>query len=211
MRVAVLSVLFVLSVLSCGCISEHAPDPSRVIAATKKVEQSQKAARDIHREERQKIEESQKTADEISVVSMGLLQKVDSLAQILPEQFQPPLAAIREDVTELQAKETVLTTGLIQAWQKNDAVEKHLTDTDLNLAGLKSEQHSYYNEAVAQADQWTEDKKKLWWYRLHFWGAWIALGSAIVAAVIWAFLKWGAKWGLKLGRAAAKVETGWLL
>jgi hypothetical protein len=198
-------VLLVASVLSCGCVNEHAPDPSKVIAATKKVEQSQKAARDVHREERQKIEEAQKTTDEISVVSMDLLQKVDSLAQIIPEQFQPPLAAIREDVTGLQAKETVLTTGLVQAWQKNDAVEKHLAETDANLAGLKTEQQNYYNEAVAQADEWTADKEKLWWYRLHWWGSWIALGAGVLACVIFAIIKWGAKWTAKLGVAGAKI------
>jgi hypothetical protein len=31
--------------------------------------------------------------------------------------------------------------------------------------------------------------KKVWWYRLHWWGAWIALGLGVIACGIFAFLK----------------------
>ncbi len=197
MRIAALILLLALT----GC-TQHAPDPARVVAATKRVESSQEAVRIIHRQEREKIHEAQQTADAISVVSLDLLQKVDALAAILPDQYKGPMAEIRGDVTDLQAKETVLGTGLVKAWQKNDQVEQHLADTDANLLSLKREQADYYAKADKQAN---ENGKTILWYRLHFWGAWIATISAVVACIIFAVLKWGVKWSAKLAVAAGKA------
>ncbi len=190
-----------IALLCAGCV-QHAPDPSRVVAATKRVEASQEAVRTIHKQEREKIKEAQETADTISVASLNLLQKVDALAKILPEQYQGPMAEIRGDVTDLQAKETMLGTGLVQAWQKNDQVEQHLADTDANLIGLKREQGDYYAKAEKQA---VEQSKALNWYRWHFWLSWICLGTGFAACVTFAIVKWGAKWSAKLAVAAGKA------
>lgn len=199
--------------------AEHAPDPSKVIAATKKVETSQaavktsqKAARDVHKQEREKIEEAQKNADVISKVSADILGKVDSLAKIIPAEFQPPLADIRVEVVDLKTKEGWLVIGLEEAWKDNDKVEVHLAETDThlaetdkNLANLKTEQANYYKEAVKLADRATAAEKKLWWYRLRFWLGIVLFVSGLVGCIALALTKWGAKWAAKLGIAAGKA------
>jgi hypothetical protein len=56
----------------------------------------------------------------------------------------------------------------------------------------------------------TQDKldkaaKALWWYRLHWWGAWVMLGLGILACGIFAFLKFTGRLSIIGAQVAAKI------
>ena len=204
-----------VSILS-GCATKEQtykpPDPTEVRKATKAVKEGIQKSRASVKEARAHIEDAQKNADTISTLSLTLHGKIDALAQIAPPELQPPIAEIRLDVEDLQKIETVLTNGLVQAWQKNDEASTHLAETDKHEGELEQKQLAYYTEAQKLADNATDEnkhridaEKKLSWYRWHWWGSWIVLGAGVVVCVIAAILKWGAKWGAKVAVAGAKI------
>jgi hypothetical protein len=50
--------------------------------------------------------------------------------------------------------------------------------------------------------QLNKAEKSLWWYRLHWWGAWIMLGLGVLACLVLAFLKFTGRLAI-LGTAVA--------
>jgi hypothetical protein len=213
--VGLLAALVVASNLLSGCGTKkqtyNAPDPAEVREATRQVKEGIKLSRFDVGEARKHIEAAQKSADEISTLSLTLLQKVDQLAAIAPIELQKPIGAIRLDVQDLTAKDTVLTSGLAQAWQHNDAAETHLTATDAHEVELEQKQKVYYANAWKLADTATDlnarlvdVEKKLSWYRWHWWASWTVLVAGIFVCAVAAFLKWGAKWTAKATVAAGR-------
>lgn len=47
--------------------------------------------------------------------------------------------------------------------------------------------------------------KALWWYRLHWWGAWVMLGLGVVTCVLFAILKATGKISFNAAQVAAKL------
>lgn len=47
--------------------------------------------------------------------------------------------------------------------------------------------------------------KALWWYRVHWWGAWIMLGLGVAACLFFAFLKFTGRLSLSAAQVAAKL------
>ncbi len=47
--------------------------------------------------------------------------------------------------------------------------------------------------------------KAVWWYRLHWWGAWIMLGLGVLACAVFAFLKLTGRLALAGSAIAAKI------
>jgi hypothetical protein len=47
--------------------------------------------------------------------------------------------------------------------------------------------------------------KALWWYRLHWWGAWIMLGLGVLACAVFAFLKFSGRVAITGAKVAAAI------
>lgn len=210
--IAVLAVLLLCNGCETKQQTYNAPDPTAVREKTRLVKEGVRLSRFDVEEARKHIEAAQNTADALSTLSLSLLGKVDALAKDAPIELQKPIGEIRLDVVDLQENDKALASILVNAWDKNDAAQKHLVETDAREAELEQKQREYYENAQKLADKATDEnahrikaEKKLSWYRWHFWGSWIALGSGVIACAVAAFLKWGTKWGAKLGVAAAKV------
>lgn len=220
--------ILALAFTGCGTQKQtfNAPDPARVLQATRKLEASQKAAHDshklaqeTHRKEREAVKRAQANADAIGVSSLGAMQKLDQLALVIPDQFKPAVAAIHTDVEDLLAVQLILNSNLAAAWANSDETEKHLSETethleetDANVVNLKEEHKDYYSAAQDIADKATEfnhqlvtTEGKLSWYRWHFWLSWIALGAGILACGLFAFIKVTGKSLFGLGAIAAKI------
>jgi hypothetical protein len=204
------------AILLSGCSTRKqtysAPDAAEVREATRLVKEGVKQSRFDVAEARKQIEAAQAKADSITTLSLSLLGKVDELAKIAPVELQKPIGAIRLDVVELQGNDTALASILVDAWKKNGAAETHLAETDTREVELEQKQKDYYANAWKLADTATglnarlvDVEKKLWWYRLHWWGSWIALGIGVLGCVILALVKWGAKWTAKATVAAGKI------
>jgi hypothetical protein len=98
-----------------------------------------------------------------------------------------------------------------------DQQQQHIVDQDLALVRASDANAESILALASYAKQVGElaahDKKmtdalnacskKLWWYRLHWWGAWIAFALGIVACIILAILKVTGR----LSFAAAKVAS----
>jgi hypothetical protein len=50
-----------------------------------------------------------------------------------------------------------------------------------------------------------ECSKKLWWYRLRFWGAWIVFGLGVIACIVLAFLKFTGRLAIFGTAVASKI------
>ncbi len=219
-----------LALLLAGCGTQKqtftAPDPAKVVEATRKVKTSQKAAHDshqlataTHKQEREAVKKAQTNAEALGVASVGAMQKLDQLALVVPDDFKPAVAAIHADVTDLQDIELILNANLKAAWAKGDETEKHLaetethlTETDTNVANLEEEHADYYQDAQGIADKATDfnhklvaAEEKLSWYRWHWWGSWMALGAGVIACGLFAFVKFTGKSVLGIGSLVARV------
>jgi hypothetical protein len=83
-----------------------------------------------------------------------------------------------------------------------------VSDTTNGLAHVTSLQQGI--DVLAAHDKSETDRankldKALWWYRLHWWGAWIMLGLGIAACGLLAFLKFTGRLSLSAAKVAAKL------
>jgi hypothetical protein len=53
-----------------------------------------------------------------------------------------------------------------------------------------------------ETDRANKLDKALWWYRLHWWGAWIMLGLGILACAVFAFLKFSGRIAITAAKAS---------
>ncbi len=86
--------------------------------------------------------------------------------------------------------------------------DKVLVQTAAALSDATTQNGILQKQVQAQTDKLnsTQDKldkaaKALWWYRLHWWGAWVMLGLGILACGVFAFLKFTGR----LSVIAAKI------
>lgn len=212
----VLAVFALAALLSSGCATKrqkfNAPDPAKVIEATRRVKVSQKAAHDAHKKERESVKAAQANADSLSLASFGAITDLDALAKIAPLELQPPIAVIHLDVEKMQEIELLLASNLAAAWTHGDETEKHLIATDANVVNLEVEHVNYYSNAQKLADKTTAINDKLvdtettlHWYRWHFWMSWIVLGAGVAIAIT-IFILWKAgKFTIRQAAVAAKL------
>lgn len=186
--IATLQVLLMLTF--CGCATHYnEPDPTKVIESTKKVKQDINQAHENSKKVTKNIQTAQEAADTLAVVSNTLMGRIDELLGIVPDQYKPPITLIKADVTNLQIQENVLVMTLGGAYKTQTLQEKLLADTDLHELELEKNQLEYRNDAQQLADTTTKLSAKVAWYRLHWWGSWIAFGAGIIICIIFAILK----------------------
>lgn len=155
-------------VVACGlllssCATKHktyrAPDPAKVHAATRQVEDDLVEARKLSREARKFVTDAQKNADVITTRSLDLHQKAVVLMTAVPEPFKAQALEIVKGIAEQQADEAELTRNLSGAQAKNEELEKHQTKTDKDVAALKQEQANYFRNAQKLADDATMERE----------------------------------------------------
>jgi hypothetical protein len=78
-----------------------------------------------------------------------------------------------------------------------------ITQKALDDANSRAETLAKHDATVTA--QLNKAEKSLWWYRLHWWGAWIALGTGVIAICIVAFLKFTGRLSLSAAQIAAKL------
>jgi hypothetical protein len=78
-----------------------------------------------------------------------------------------------------------------------------ITQNALDDANDRATELSKHDATVTA--QLNTAEKSLWWYRLHWWGAWIALGTGVLACGILAFLKFTGRISLSAAQVAAKI------
>lgn len=193
---------------SVGCVSPHKtylpPSNVKVTASTKKVTDGAAAAHSASREAKTHVQAAQKHNDALLVTGLVLQQKLDAIIKLAPVELQPALAAVKQDAMEMQGHLDGIKTELDGAYAKQNETEAHQIKLDQDIVQLKKDQAEYYSNAQGLADNATQERedkikvqKKLLWYRIRFWGAWIALGSAVVVGIILWIAKGAAKFGIK--------------
>lgn len=80
-----------------------------------------------------------------------------------------------------------------------------LTVTSKQLVDLQTRVNDVTDKANEYSAKYSAAEKSLWWYRLHWWGAWIMLGLGVLACAIVAFLKFTGKLAVAGAAVAAKV------
>ena len=101
------------------------------------------------------------------------------------------LAKAHDDVASTQAALAAAIGKLTQATRQIDAKQREVDALQTDRDRLKTELDAA--------------SSKLWWYRLHWWGAWIMLGLGLLACLAFAFLKFTGRLALAGAAVAAKI------
>src|SRR5581483_239750 len=82
--------------------------------------------------------------------------------------------------------------------------EQHaLAQKALGEANKRADKLAQHDKEVS--DQLNDANKKLWWYRLHWWGSWIVLGIGVLLSIVFAFLKFTGRLSIAAAGVAAKI------
>lgn len=102
------------------------------------------------------------------------------------------------------AKDAPLQAKVAEAISFNTQLQDELLAAEKSRATLQNEVDGYASgaaqlamDATTERNQKIEVQKKLLWYRTRFFGAWIVLGLAVLAWILFGVLKVGIKWGTK--------------
>lgn len=123
------------------------------------------------------------TPDPSTISRADLLKTVVHIQQLAQEQ--------QLDLDNEKASELKIGKALADATIENGVLQKQIqAQTDkLNLT----------------QDKLDKAEKSLWWYRLHWWGAWVMLGLGVAACVFFAILKVTGKLATTGAVVAAKI------
>lgn len=91
-----------------------------------------------------------------------------------------------------------LTQTLLDAGASVAKAEGNLTAADKKVETLTATLN-------ATSEKLSKATKSLWWYRLHWWGSWFALGLGVLACIAFAFLKFTGRLALAAAPIAAKI------
>lgn len=156
-----------------ACVSPqktyHAPNEAKVRAATKDLTVKVTKARETAASSKKAVEDAKAIIDQSACANDAPLQAKIGEAISLNNQLQDQLAEAEKSRSMLQNE----------------------VDTYANSAA------SLAVDATNERNEKIEVQKKLLWYRLRFFGAWVALGLAVLAWIIFGVLKVGIKWGTK--------------
>lgn len=162
-RIGLMGLMAAAALSLSACATRHktytAPDPAKVNAATKRVEDDLVKARNISREARKFVTDAQKNADRITIQAADLEGKAAILLASVPEELKPQALEILKGIREQQFSIGELSTNLAGAQKKNDDLEQHQTKTDAHVLELKAEQTSYFAKAQELAATATMERE----------------------------------------------------
>jgi len=96
-------------------------------------------------------------------------------------------------------------------WNLDDATSKiniavgNTTSGLTHVDSLQSGIDQLAKHDQAETDRANKLDKAVWWYRLHWWGAWIMLGLGIAMCVLFAILKATGKISFNAAQIASKI------
>lgn len=186
-----------------GCVSPHKtylpPDDTKVKAATHDLTVKVTKARDTAGKAKKATEEAQALLAQSVNISKTVRDLLEKLIVQLPE-YAGPLREITVSVDELIAKNAELEAKVREAVAWNFRLQAELATAEAARQTLQSEQNNYAGGAAGLAESATNEReekitvqKKLLWYRVRWWGAFVALGAALVGWILFGVLKIGAK------------------
>lgn len=120
----------------------------------------------------------------------ALLQTIDHIQRIAREQ---------QDNLELEKKEHLKADKALEMVSSSLA---DATTANLKLQVDIKKQTDKLNETQDKLDK---TAKALWWYRLHWWGAWVMLGLGVLACAVFAFLKFTGRLAIVGAAVASKI------
>lgn len=191
-----------------SCVSSEKtykpPDDTKVKTATHDLNVKVNTARETARKTKQAAEEAKIIHEQMMKDAVTLKQLLDSFALTLPDEYKGPLREINNVVDDLLGQNAALDEKLKQLTAWNIQLEAQLADAEKARATLQSAQDEYAGGAAELAITASTERsqkivvqKKLLWYRVRFWGAWVALGAAVLGWVIFGLLKVGVRWGTR--------------
>jgi len=133
------------------------------------------------------------TISDAEIKKIGKDQIQATLKHVL--QLYRDALAIIERQKENLADATKSQTGALDATAKSLST---LTDLQEQIGKLAK-----HDKEVT--DKLNAASKKLWWYRLRFWGAWIVFGLGVIACIVLAFLKVTGRLAILGSQVAAKI------
>lgn len=101
----------------------------------------------------------------------------------------PTRADLLKTVQHIQSLAKEQQAALDNEKALHAAVEKALINATNAIAVLQKQVQDQTNKLNSTQDKLDKASKALWWYRLHWWGAWVMLGLGILACGAFAFLK----------------------
>jgi uncharacterized NAD(P)/FAD-binding protein YdhS len=105
---------------------------------------------------------------DLSKVTAEDIRKTEEHRNALLAQQKSELEAEKADHLKVGTALAAATTANLDLQKKVDALNEHANKLQGSLDAAN---------------------KKLWWYRLHWWGAWVMLGLGVAACLVFAFLK----------------------
>lgn len=181
-RLAVI-LLSVGALCSCGTAPKTylSPDSSKIRAAAGKLSVEVDAAHASARKAQTAVSVAQKRQKEIDVEVKKLKDVPKALVQKIDDQ----------------------DSTLDDASNNQSDLETHLTEADKAKATVTALSHAYFGQvdklaadATSERNARIKDENSLHWYRMHWWGSWIALGLGVLACIVFAAVKFGLKFGL---------------
>jgi hypothetical protein len=129
-------------------------------------------------------------------------------AQAAPTPTSTPFTISDEEVAKLNIKDIAATAKHVMTLYGEEhqirlqlqgnlgdamsSVSQAVSATSNGLVHVDTLQHGIFLLAAhdkSETDRANKLDKAVWWYRLHWWGAWIMLGLGILMCLIFAFLK----------------------
>jgi cytoskeletal protein RodZ len=135
-----------------------------------------------------------------------------SAAPTPPPEATPSNAALRAIVEHMQRLAKDQQENLEKEKGGHQQADSSLETTSTTLALATTQIITLQKQVNTQTDKLnsTQDKldkaeTALWWYRLHWWGAWVMLALGIAACLFFAFLKVTGRLAILGAAVAAKV------
>lgn len=198
----------------CAHTARHysAPDSVAMVKSGRQLSAAVKAARANAEAATASVKAAGKQSAAQSETLTTTAQKLADLFRLSPPELRPLVAEVQSQVAALESgqeqEDEELAAANDQLYQENAQLSAATAADAQHLA----EQTKYIAEAnaiTARANTaeagWAADSQKLAWYRLHWWGAWIALGTGLLAIAAFAFLKFTGRLAISGAAIAAKL------
>jgi hypothetical protein len=183
----------------------HAPSNAKLEASTARLANAVAKATNTAERARAHVEAAQTAAKKETVTAKELGKQVDELVALLPPELKERGDALKKAFAQDQSDVGEIVTNVYGAQLDHAQLTKDLVEAHTAKLEVDVDKQEYYDKTEKLAAIATKQSKNLAWYRLHWWGSWIALGLGVLACIIFAIVKWGAKWTAKAGVAAAKI------
>jgi hypothetical protein len=204
MRFRLLIFPAVLCFSSCAHVY-HAPSNAKLEASTARLSSAVAKASNTADRAKAHVDAARKAADKEATSSGTVLQELEALLKVLPPELKARGDSLKAAVVQDQIDIGEIVTQVDGAQHEHVQLTKDLSDAKAADAQVKVDKQDYYEGADRLAAVATKQSKDLAWYRLHWWGSWIALASGIILCIAFALIRWGAKRTANVAVAAAKT------